>query len=111
MSQNVDNYLMANSKNLPETDIPQIKSLLSGLDEATQSSLSMIGSKDPVVTLILAIVLGGWGVDRFILGQVGLGILKIITFGGFGIWWLIDIFTAIGRTKNYNKEKLMLAIG
>ena len=111
MSQNVENYLMANSKNLPQTDIPQIRSLLSGLDESKQSSLSMISTKDPVITLLLAVFLGLWGVDRFILGQVGSGILKIITFGGFGIWYLIDIFTAIGRTKNYNKEKLMLAIG
>lgn len=42
------------------------------------------------LTLILSILFGSLGVDRFMMGQVGLGILKLITGGGFGIWWLID---------------------
>ena len=44
-----------------------------------------------VVTLVMSIVFGWLGVDRFIMNQVGLGILKLITFGGCGIWWLIDV--------------------
>lgn len=44
-----------------------------------------------VVTLILSIFFGTLGVDRFMMGQVGWGILKLITWGGFGIWWLIDV--------------------
>jgi hypothetical protein len=44
-----------------------------------------------VLTLILSILVGSIGVDRFLMGQVGWGILKLITFGGFGIWWIIDI--------------------
>lgn len=44
-----------------------------------------------VVTLILSIIFGQIGVDRFIMGKIGTGILKLITFGGFGIWWLIDV--------------------
>ncbi len=43
------------------------------------------------LTLIMSIVFGQLGVDRFIMGQVGLGILKLVTFGGCGIWWLIDL--------------------
>ncbi len=41
--------------------------------------------------LVLSIFLGGLGVDRFCVGKVGTGILKLITGGGFGVWWLIDI--------------------
>jgi len=44
-----------------------------------------------IVTLIMSIIFGGLGVDRFIMGHVGLGILKLITFGGCGIWWLVDL--------------------
>lgn len=43
-----------------------------------------------VVTLVLSIIFGSLGVDRFMMHQIGWGILKLITFGGFGVWWLID---------------------
>ncbi|MDE1848496.1 MAG: TM2 domain-containing protein [Nanoarchaeota archaeon] len=44
-----------------------------------------------VVCLIMSIIFGGLGVDRFIMGKVGTGILKLITLGGLGIWWLVDL--------------------
>ncbi len=39
---------------------------------------------------ILSWYVGFFGADRFYKGQVGLGILKLVTFGGLGLWWLID---------------------
>ena len=54
-----------------------------------------------VLTLVLSILVGWLGVDRFVMGQVGLGILKLITGGGCGIWWLIDvILIATGKMKD-----------
>lgn len=44
-----------------------------------------------VAALIISILIGSLGIDRFFMGYVGLGILKLITFGGFGVWWLIDV--------------------
>jgi TM2 domain-containing membrane protein YozV len=47
--------------------------------------------KEFTVALILSVLLGQFGVDRFYMGYVGLGILKLLTAGGCGIWWLIDV--------------------
>lgn len=58
----------------------------------------MKSDKDFMVTLLLSIFLGGFGVHRFYVGKVGTGILMLLTGGGFGIWYIIDIiFVAIGR--------------
>lgn len=50
----------------------------------------LFSDKEWVTTLILTWLLGSLGVDRFYLGYTGLGVLKLITFGGCGIWALID---------------------
>ena len=52
-----------------------------------------------VLTLIMSVIFGSLGVDRFIMGQVGLGILKLITVGGCGIWWLIDVILIATKHK------------
>ena len=47
--------------------------------------------KSKTTALILSILVGGLGVDRFYLGYTGMGVLKLLTAGCFGILWIIDI--------------------
>lgn len=56
------------------------------------------GQKSYVTALLLSFFLGGLGVDRFYLGYTGLGIAKLLTLGGLGIWALID-FIMIAMRK------------
>ena len=48
-----------------------------------------------IVTLLLCVFLGGIGGHRFYVGKIGTGILMLLTGGGFGIWWLIDLIMII----------------
>jgi TM2 domain-containing membrane protein YozV len=50
-----------------------------------------VSEKNWLVTLLLCVFLGGIGIHRFYVGKIGTGILMIVTFGGFGIWVLIDL--------------------
>ena len=63
--------------------------------------------KDPTTLLIISLFLGGLGVDRFMLGDTGMGILKLLTGGCCGILTIIDWFTVMNRTKELNFNNLM----
>ena len=63
----------------------------------------LFSEKEWLVALLLSLVLGYLGVDRFYLGHVGLGILKLITLGGLGIWYVVDlILIATGGLRDSN---------
>lgn len=56
--------------------------------------------RDWLVALLLSIFIGELGIDRFYMGYIGLGILKLITLGGCGIWWLIDLILIATKKLN-----------
>lgn len=68
----------------------------------------LFSKREYTTTLLLSFFLGGWGVDRFYLGQTGLGVAKLLTAGGCGVWALID-FIMIAMRKVNDNEGLPLA--
>jgi len=62
-------------------------------------------SKDRMTLLLVSIFLGKLGVDRFMMDDVGMGLLKLFTLGCCGVLWIIDICTITERVDTYNRNK------
>src|ERR1700687_84011 len=58
---------------------------------ATLKTRQTISDKDWWTTFWLSLVLGAVGADRYYLGSAVLATLKLVTVGGFGVWWLVDV--------------------
>lgn len=106
--EKINQFIMVNGKFFPEMMIEDVKQKLESLDESKESMLMATEWKNPTVVFLFAFFLGGLGVDRFWLGETGLGVVKLITCAGAGIWGLIDLFTVMNRAKMYNYNKLMM---
>jgi len=57
-----------------------------------------------VLALVMSIIFGWIGVDRFMMGKVGWGLLKLFTIGGLGIWWLVDLILIATKYQFKNVE-------
>ena len=58
--------------------------------------------KSPTTATLLSVWLGGLGIDRFYIGDTWLGVAKLLTGGGLGIWWLVDTFLVGYKVERTN---------
>lgn len=98
----VDLFLMTNAKYFQAEYLGQIRERLLLLPDEKWTLLHTLQFKDPVVNLIVSIVGGEFGIDRMLVGDIGLGIVKLITCGGLGIWYIVDWFLIMKITKEKN---------
>ena len=115
MSNFTDSFLSANTGSFPSEQLPSLRERLSQLDDSQANQvIAAANVKNPTTALILSIFLGGFGVDRFYIGNTGLGIgkllttvlLAVITLGlslsVTWIWVVVDWFLIINATKKAN---------
>ena len=109
-AQKVDMFLMTNSKFFEGFQLPMIRERLLQTDDTKFVYLTGLNIKDPSTMILVSIFAGHLGIDRFMLGETGLGIAKLLTCGGFGIWTIVDWFLIMGHTREINLEKLQQAL-
>jgi TM2 domain-containing membrane protein YozV len=105
-AQKVDMFIMSNAKFFESHQISVIRERLIALDDSKWAMISTIQFKDPTTSLIVSLLAGSLGVDRFILGDTGLGIGKLLTCGGCGIWAIVDWFQIQKVTREKNLQKI-----
>ncbi len=108
--EKVNMYIMTNQKYLPAEKVVFLKQKLLEADEAKFNLVSAVEFKDPTTLLMVSIFLGSLGIDRFMLGETGMGILKLLTLGLCGILTIIDWFSVQKKAKELNYTKLMLVL-
>ncbi len=104
----IDLYLTTNAKYFEPTAIPIIRQKMENASEETLLTLQATELKDPTTVLLVSIFLGGLGIDRFMIGDVGMGILKLLTGGLCGILTIIDWFTISRKAKQINLSKVSM---
>ena len=103
----VDLYMYSNHKYFPEDRIMYLRERMLAVDDSKFMWVSTLELKDPTTFLLISIFLGQFGVDRFMLGDTGMGVLKLLTIGLCGILTIIDWITIMGKTKEINFQKVM----
>ncbi len=109
-AQKVDMFLMSNGKFFESHQLPLIREQLLKLEEEKWGQIQILQFKDPTTLLIVSILAGGLGIDRFMLGDTGMGVGKLITCGGLGIWSIVDLFMIMGATREKNFTKLQTVL-
>ncbi len=105
--ERVNQILMMISPKLPSASIPSIRERMLNSDISESDLMMLVNElKDPTIAIILSILVGTLGVDRFYIGDTGMGIGKLLTGGGCGIWWIVDLFLIMDATKMKNLELL-----
>ena len=108
--QKVDMYIMSNQKYFPSEKIMFLREKMYAMSESRFASLSAIELKDPTTILLVSLFLGGLGVDRFMLKDTGMGVLKLLTGGCCGILTIIDWFGVQSKAKELNFNNVMMMI-
>jgi len=106
----VDLYLLINREKFSPEMLFSIRAALEKLSDDHWILVSSIAFRDPMSVFIASIFGGKFGIDRFMLGQTGLGVLKLLTCGGIGVWWLVDLFVIQQTTRKSNYDMFFQTI-
>ena len=107
----VDSYLYSYCSYFPDNDILYLRTMMLGISRENYLTICATPLHNPMVILLLSIFLGELGVDRFLIGDIGMGLAKLFLSGiTLGIFPFIDIFFCYKRAKEINFEEVLKRI-
>ena len=101
----INSFMMQNGKKFTTADVMIVKQKLESLTPEQIQLLAAGDYLDPTTNVIVSVLVGSLGIDRFLIGQTGWGILKLLTGGALGVWTIVDWFQISRLTKESNMEK------
>lgn len=108
--QKINLWLGSNAKYFDAAQIPILREKLKNASDEQYLAVQTQSYIDPRVTTIISVLLGELGIDRFMVGDIGMGVLKLLTGGLCGVLWLIDIFTISKKVKNKNFAQVCMLL-
>lgn len=100
-------FLINNKNKFPNEKFSDMQKRIILMSDSQRAVIMSGDYKDPTMIILLSVFFGNMGIDRFLIGDIALGIIKLLTCGGFFIWMIIDWFLIIDRTKETNYEIFM----
>lgn len=102
-----DRFLVLNQNDLPEDKITMLRDKMLHCSLRKLTSMQNMNCRRVQNMQFISVILGWSGIDRMLLGDMGIGLFKLFTLGGFGMIMLFDWFTIGGRTRKYNYIRTM----
>lgn len=108
IQENVRACMQTLSSKLSSETLAMVKRKIENADDRIAEEIIFAKYDEPWMILIFSVLLGSLGVDRFILGDVGLGVCKLL-FGWLtlGIWPLADIYFCYKKAQHRNLQRVM----
>lgn len=106
-----ETFITTNLDKFPTNELPGLRQRLSKLTESQANIVLATPLKDKTTALLLSFFFGGFGVDRFYIGSIGIGLLKLVlNWFTLGLPWIIDLFFISKATRQVNLKNINTAI-
>lgn len=109
-SEKVDMFLTVHGSKFFAYQIEDIRRQLMELSDSQLNKVMAQGYKDPTAMFLISLLGGSLGIDRFMLNDVLLGIIKLVTCAGMFIWLIVDWFLIQDMAREYNYKLLIQSI-
>lgn len=109
-SNKINTFLAMYSKYFSPQQLMDLRNRMQCLPSNAEDLIYMVELKNPTTAWLISFFIGELGIDRFYIGDIGLGIGKLMTCGACCIWWFVDLFLIMDATREKNYQSMLLAL-